>query len=114
MSATLSTSNQTRWKDSFAASGKVGLTLRANGEEPVQVFTQDRQLVAAGFDAPTVAPTVADGGAGSLTAGYVAYAYCYASSNYANVEALVAAGGEEWPKSNPSPASATYSITASH
>lgn len=114
MSSILSTSNQARWKDSFASSAKVGLTVRANGEEGVSVYTQDRQIVQAGFDAPTVAPTVADAGGGGLPAGYCAYAYCYASSSYANVEALVEAGGELWPKSNPSPASAVFNITASH
>lgn len=114
MSSTLSTTNQTKWKDCCASSAKLGLTLRSNGEEPVMVYTPDRQLVQAGFDAPTVAPTVADGGAGVLTAGYVAYCYCYASSKYASVEAIVEAGGELWPKSSPSPPSATYSVTVSH
>lgn len=115
MSLLISSTEQTRWKPCFEPSARAGVTLVTNGENPNRVYADNRQIVQAGFDAPTVAPTVADGGAGTLGTGYVVYRYCYASSLYPNVEAIVPAGGEEWPKSNPSPASATFHITpASH
>lgn len=104
---------QTRWKDSYASSVRCQCTLRANGEEPVMVFTNNGTLVQAGFDAPTAAPTCAitAAGTGHIAAGYVAYYYVYASSQYPNVEAIITAGGETWPRSNPSPVSATFHVT---
>jgi hypothetical protein len=114
MPVVVSTSCQTRWKDSCAPSSQTGLTVVANGEEVVSVLTQDRTLVPAGIDAPTVAPTVSDGGTGVLPAGSVAYLYCYASSQYPGVAATTTAGGFLYPKSQPSPVSATYTITANH
>lgn len=114
MPTIVATDIQTSWKDSYASSSPIGLTLRANGEEPVEVYTTTKSLVPAGFEAPTVAPTVADGGAGVLPAGYCAYAYVYASSQYPGVNAVITAGGFLYPKSNPSPASSVYTITANH
>lgn len=103
MSGILSTSEQTKWKPCMAPSQKVGLTLISNGENEVRIFTQNRQLVLAGIEAPTAAPTAATGAAGNIARlGYVAYRYCYASSRYPNVEAVTSAGGQLWPKSNPS------------
>lgn len=113
MSVTLATAGQTRWKNSYASSPKAQLTVQANGEETVKVYRQG-ELVEAGIAAPTAAATVADGGSGVIAAGYVAYFYVYASTQYPFVEAITAAGGELWPKSNPSPASAVYHVTASH
>lgn len=111
MSEVLTTTNQRRWKDSFAASARAGLTVRANGEEPVQVYTPDRQLVRAGFDAPTVAPVyVTETGGGSVPVGQFTYRYVYASSRYPGVEAITTAGGQLWPKSNPSPRSAVVDV----
>lgn len=112
MSSILSTSNQIKWKDCYASSAQVGLTLRCNGEEPTLVYTPERALVQAGFDAPIVAPVISNAGAGLLPAGYYCYAYVYASSKYPNVEAIIAAGGYLYPKSNPSPASAAFSTAA--
>lgn len=112
MSLILSTTNQSRWPDCFAPSAKVGLTVRSNGEERVLVYTDQRELVQAGFDPPAVAPAITDSGAGSLGAGFVVYRYCYASSIYPNVEAVETSGGEVWPKSNPSPVSAVYTVAA--
>lgn len=112
MSILISSTEQTRWKTCFEPSARAGVTLLCNGENPVRVYADNHQLVQAGFDAPTAVPTVTDGGGGGvLGVGYVVYRYCYASSLYPNVQAIVPAGGEEWPKSNPSPASATYHIT---
>jgi hypothetical protein len=110
MSVTLATGGQTRWKNSYASSAKVQLTVQANGEETVKVFRQG-ELVEAGIAAPTVAATVVDGGAGLIGLGYVAYFYVYASTQYPFVEAITAAGGELWPKSNPSPASSIFHVT---
>lgn len=112
MPVTVSTNCQSRWKDCCAPSSKVGLTLVSNGEEPVQVYTQARTMVPAGIDAPTVAPVITDGGSGLLPAGNVVYLYVYASSAYPNVEADTAAGGNLWPKGQPSPVSAVYANAA--
>lgn len=115
MPVTVSTSCQSRFKDCCAPSSQVGLTLVSNGEEPVQVYTTAQTLVPAGFQAPTVAATMGDAGAGGvLPAGYVYYLYVYASSQYPNVEADTTAGGFEWPKSQPSPVSAVYNNTVNH
>ncbi len=101
---------QTTYKNSYSSSAQVKLTLRSNGEEKAQVFTPQREYFRAGIEAPTVAPTMALGAAGNVTGIYY-YAYVYASSKYPFVENDVSAGGEVWPRSNPSPVSAA-SITA--
>lgn len=113
MPVTLQTGIQTRWKDSCASSVKAACTVIANGEEAVSVYANGA-IVPAGIQAPTVLPVATDGGGGSLAAGYVYYCYCYASSQYPNVEADITAGGETWPKSNPSPVSVGFLNTASH
>lgn len=114
MSYLVASGQQAKWKDSCASSKKTNLTLIANGENIPQLYTLTRALVQAGFDAPTIAPTVSDGGGGSLPAGYCAYRYVYASSQYPGAEAILTAGGLLYPKSNPSPASAVFHITVSH
>lgn len=112
MPAILSSSVQSRWKDCFAPSPRVRLTLRTNGEEEGQVITPQNAMVKAGFVAPTATPTVASGGAGNLTNNtFCGYRYVYASSAYPFVDNAVTGGGELWPRSSPSPASATFSIT---
>lgn len=109
---------QARWKDSYSSIPRVKLTLRANGEEKTQIYSPGASgLVPAGFDAPTAIPTVASGGVGNLTNNtFVGYRYVYASSQYPFVDATAynvnaSGGGELWPRSNPSPASAIFSIT---
>lgn len=115
MPVTVATTTQTYWKDCWAPSSQVNLTLRSNGEEGVQVFTTTYTLVPAGMPTPTVAATIADGGSsGGLVAGNYVYLYVYASSAYPSVEADTTAGGNEWPKGQPSPVSLVYSNTASH
>lgn len=112
MPVVLSSTVQSRWKDCFAPSARVRLTLRSNGEELTQVVTPQNALVKAGFDAPTVAPTVASAGAGNLTTGtFVAYRYVYASSQYPFVDNAVTGGGQLWPRSIPGPASTVFTIT---
>jgi hypothetical protein len=100
----IATGIQTRWKDCFASSERVKLTLRTNGEEATFVIDPYGSMVQAGFDAPTVDPTLAVSVGGSLTASsWYAYRYVYASSNYPNVDnAVTVADGELWPRSNPS------------
>lgn len=112
--AILSADVQNRWKDSYASSPQVKLTVRANSEEKTQLITPQGLLVRAGFDAPTVAPTCAAGTSGSLTSGkFVAYRYVYASSRYPFVDNVVTGGdGMLYPRSNPSPASSVFTVTA--
>ncbi len=107
----IATDTQSKWKDSYSSSAQVKLTLRTNGEEIGTVITPQGELYQAGFVAPTVAPTMALGSAGNVTGVYY-YAYVYCSSKYSFVENDVTVGGGElWPRSNPSPVSAS-SITA--
>lgn len=102
--AIIATGTQTRWKDSYASSDRVGLTLRANGEEETKIIDQYGQIVPAGFAAPTVAPSLLVSVGGSLAAStWYAYRYVYASSSYPGVDnAVTIADGELWPRSNPS------------
>lgn len=112
MPTTISTDVQTRWADSFASSVKVGLTVRANGEEAVQIITSDRQLIPAYIAAPTVAPIVFSTGFGvwpGVQNGWYGYYYVYASTKFPNVEAVTTAGGEVWVKGQPSPPGGTFS-----
>lgn len=94
---------QSRWKDSFASSPEVKLTLRANGEEVTQVITPTLGMIPAGFDAPDTDPTASASAGGSLESDqYYAYRYVYASSQYPYVQNDISGGGELWPRSNPS------------
>lgn len=106
---------QTRWKDCYAPSDSVHLALRTNGEEKTTVIAPNNSAVLAGFEAPTVVPSLAVSSGGTLTASsWYAYRYCYASTNYAYVQNAVTTGnGELWPRSNPSP-SASAVTTASN
>lgn len=104
MGATISNNVQALWKDCYASSAQVKLTLRTNGEEKTQVITPRAALVQAGFVAPTAAPTLVVSSGGTLDASkYYAYAYVYASSQYPFVENAVTGNGDVWPRSNPSP-----------
>ncbi len=106
MGVVISNDVQGMWPDDYASSSQVRLTLRANGEEQAQIITPQNGIVRAGFDAPTVAPTMTNTAGAYNVTGSFYYAYAYASSKYPFVENAVAAGGEIWPRSNPSPASA--------
>lgn len=113
---TIATLCQTRWPDCYEPSERVKLTLRTNGEETPKVITPQGSMVDAGFDAPTVAASPASpSSGGSLTNGYTYYyVYVYASTKYPYVEnAQTVAGGELWPRSNPSPISSAATIAAS-
>lgn len=108
---TIITGAQQRSKDSFASSPPVGLAVRSNGEEKVKVIDGRGNIYLAGFDAPTVAPTVADDGVGLLPNGeWAAYVYVYASSRFPFVESDLAVDGKLYPRSNPSPVE-TYQYT---
>lgn len=99
----IATGCQVRWKDSYAPSEVVKLTIRANGEEKTQVITPYGEMVQAGFDAPTVDPTLLVSAGGSLAQDtWYAYRYVYASSNYPFVQNAVTIDGNLWPRSNPS------------
>lgn len=106
---TIATGRQTRWPDCYAPSERVKLTLRTNGEEETLVITPQGGLIPAGFPAPTVAATMATATVGGtiLKNLYYYYVYVYASTQYPFVQnAQTIAGGELWPRSNPSPISA--------
>lgn len=109
---TLSNNSQSRWKDSVASASSIDLCLIANGEEKTQVLTSKGNIVLAGFEPPTVAPSIVDVGAGDLTnASYAGYAYVYAAtSRYPTVQSNQAAGGNVSPRSNVSP-STVYQFT---
>jgi hypothetical protein len=111
MSSVISENGQTRYKNGYASSSEAKLTLRVNGEEEAVVITPSGSVVQAGFDAPTAAAVISDGGAGSVPEGYYVYRYCYASSRYPFVANDVTAGGEEWPRSSPSDSSNTLQVT---
>lgn len=108
---TIISSAQQRSKDSYAASATVGLCLRSNGEETVKVIDAKGRVFLAGITPPTVAPTVADSAAGTLTNGkWVAYAYVYASTLFPFVETDNAIDGKLYPRSNASPASTGFQV----
>ena len=112
---TIATGLQTRWRDCYAPSDTVELTLRQNGEEKASIIVPGGgPPVQAGFDAPTVAPVAAAASSGgALAAGYYVYRYVYASTQYPNVKSdVTVADGEQWPCSNPSDPSNTLHITA--
>jgi hypothetical protein len=100
----ISANEQTRWKPCIEPSERVRLSVVTNGEQTTRVIDEYDNIVQAGFDAPTVDPTLAVSSGGSLSAStWYAYRYVYASSNYPNVEnAVTVADGELWPRSNPS------------
>lgn len=97
------------WKNSYASSGEARVSLRVNGEEHGVVIDGNGRVARAGFNAPTVAPTPTDTGAGSVPSGYIYYAYAYASGQYPFVESAITAGGSVFPRSNPSPNAVIYS-----
>lgn len=112
MPIVISENGQTRCRNCYASSAQARLTLRVNGEEEPVVITDGGSLVQAGFDAPTATPTVATNGAGNVPVGYYVYRYVYVSSRYPFVANAVTVDGKEWPRSNPSPASATFQVSS--
>lgn len=97
---------QQRTRDCYATATNLDLTLRSNGEEDVLVMDSYGQFVQAGFDAPTVAPTLtlSTNGSGLTNNKWVGYLYAYqANQAYRLVDAGVSAGGSIAPRSNPSP-----------
>ena len=98
---------QSRYKDSFASSSNVGVTLRSNGEEKVKIIDRNGNVFEAEIPTPTVAPTLAlaTTGASDMTASqWVGYAYVYAADKvYPFVENANAINGSLAPRSNPSP-----------
>lgn len=109
MPIVLSSGGQTRTRNCYAPSAQARLSLRTNGEEEGVVIS-GTSVVFAGFDAPTVTPTVATAGAGNVVPGYYVYRYVYASSRYPFVANAITGDGQEWPRSSPSPPSATYFV----
>ena len=112
---TILTGTQSRYRDSYAYSPQCGLVVRANGEEQVQVLDSNGKVYPAGITAPTVVPSVADGGSGTLTnAQYCCYVYVYAAKgSFPLVNSPVAINGSLAPRSNPSPANSPFQITGS-
>lgn len=106
-------------RDCFAPAPKIDLTLRTNGEQAVSVIDALGNVIIAGFEAPTIAPTVAAGSTGGVnwltgsifatgTTVYWQYRYVYvAKTRYPLVENAVTGGGSPAPRSNPSPVVAT-------
>lgn len=97
-------------KPSFASSSLVGLTVRANGEEATKVLDLNGNMVDAQLPAPTVAPVLANSGAGTpfseFANKYVAYVYLWAAtSRYPFVENDISIGGSLAPRGMASPAS---------
>lgn len=112
MPIVLSENGQTRCRNCYKSSAQARLTLRVNGEEEAAVLAAGAvAFVPAGFDAPTATPTIGTNGAGNVPIGFYVYRYVYASSQYPFVPNAVTGGGEEWPRSNPSPASSVYQVT---
>lgn len=108
---TIISNTQQRVKDSYASSATVGLCLRSNGEELPKVIDSNGNVFSAGFTPPTVAPTVADNGAGNLTNGkWVVYGYTYASSLFPFVETDNSINGQLFPTSNVSVLSTAFQI----
>lgn len=99
---------QSRVKDCYAPSPTINLTLRSNGEEKVQVMDCLGNLVQAGFDAITLAPSQARNTIASSfnPASFWFYLYVYvAKTAYPLVENAVTGGGSPAPRSSPSPPS---------
>lgn len=111
MPIVISENGQTRCRNCYQSSAQARLSLRVNGEQSAVVITDAGSLIPAGFNAPTVAPTVGTNGAGNVPVGFYVYRYVYMSSRYPFVANDVTVDGEEWPRSNPSPSSSTYQVT---
>ena len=108
------TGTQSRYRDSYAFSPECGLVVRANGEEKVQVINSSGTVYPAGIKAPTVAPTIVSAGTGVLPISqYFVYVYVYAAkAQFPLVNASVAVNGSLAPRSNQSPSSTPFQISA--
>ena len=104
---------QSSWRDSYASSPEVGLTLRVNGEEAPSIWDGLSGFVKAGFEPPSTKPEVSVSSGGSLEQDqYYCYVYVYAStSRYPFVENAVTGGGSVAPRSNQSPNSDAIQCT---
>lgn len=108
---TIISNAQSRHKDSYAPASDIGLLLRSNGEEKVQVITETQDVVLAGFEPPTYDPVPSSAGAGVLTANkWVSYRYVYASTErYPFVTSTSTGGGGLLaPRGNPGDAVAFH------
>lgn len=92
-------------KPSFASSSLVGLTVRANGEEPTKVLDMNGNMVDAQLPTPTTAPILSAGTNADMPPNkYVCYVYVYAAINrYPLVENDASIGGSVAPRGMPSP-----------
>lgn len=111
----IATNEQTRWRDCFATSAAAKLTLVTNGEQEQRVITPSGNIVFAGFSAPIAVATLGTATTGGtiLRSLVYYYVYVYASTQYPFVQnAQTVAGGELWPRSNPSPISASVTTGA--
>ena len=102
-------------KPCFAPSENVGLCIRSNGEQSVLVIDPFGFICQAGIEVPPIPPTVAvSANAGSQTVGkWVAYCYAFAAeARFPYVEGN-SIGGNLYPASNPSVATAPIQIPAS-
>ncbi len=96
-------------RGTFASAPDLNLTLFSDGENHPKLIDSLGRVFPCGITAPTEAPTITDTATGTFTnAVYCCYRYCYATTKVALAESEVAAGGEIWPRSNPSPRSAGY------
>ena len=111
---TILTGTQSRYRDSYAFSPQCGLVVRANGEETVQVINSNGVVYPAGITPPTVAPTVASAGSGVLPVSqYMVYVYVYAAkATFPLINSAVAVNGSLAPRSNQSPNSLPFQISA--
>lgn len=112
MPSVISNNVQKKRKNCYASAPTLDLTLITNGEEANTLLDGQGNLIKAGIEAPTVAPTISDNSAGNLTEDkWITYRYVYAaSSKYPFVENTTAAGGSVAPRSNPSPRSSAFQI----
>lgn len=100
----LITGLQNRVKNSSAYSEELGIMMIANGEELPYILTSQGEKIPAGIVPPTVAPVIADDGAGNLSdTKYAVYASIYVSENtFPSVAAKI--------YGNPSPFTAPFHI----
>lgn len=102
---TLETISAHFWKSSFASAPPLKLTLRANGEEKTSLIDENGNLVVAGIDPPTVGPSLLTTLNGLFSPSEKpCYVYVYvAGRNYRFVDNVITGGGDDSPRSNPSP-----------
>ena len=98
----------------FTSAPDLNLTMVADGERLPKVIDAAGVEYPCGITAPTYTPTVADVAGGTFSnTSYVCYKFVYASSKFPFVEHAITAGGQIYPRSNASPASAAYKPASS-